>query len=210
MKWVSIGLLATLTTSAAALAEEGPEIADCFGIKSSKYKNDDERAGALLNCVEALATKLIPEGAVMAFDLPNGCPEGWSRFNEGSGRMIVGVGKRVGVDGSFRLLADSRGSVYDQGGAETHELELTEMPAHGHRISTDHGRDYIHDGLAGFSHAPGSDYGILDNFSEVPNKPNWTTVLPNVLEKTGGLPDGTTKPHNNMPPYIALYYCKKE
>ncbi|MEM1008743.1 MAG: hypothetical protein AAGJ35_07020, partial [Myxococcota bacterium] len=145
MKLVSFGLATALVLLGAGSVQADPSIKDCFGIDTD-YDSDDERAGALLNCVEALATDLIPAGAVMAFDRTSGCPDGWSEFTAGSGRMIVGVGKRVGVDGSFKLWADSDGSVYETGGAETHKLTVSQMPRHGHRISTDDGREFIHDG----------------------------------------------------------------
>lgn len=191
MKWISFVLLATLTVANAALAQDESSVADCFGIDTN-YQTDDERAGALLNCVEALATTLIPAGAVMAFDLPNGCPEGWSRFDEGSGRMIVGVGKRVGIDGSFRLLADSNGSVYQTGGAENHTLTVPEMPSHSH--------DFLGNKvLRGGNHGIGTDLAVGDGA----NYGNWAP--------SGSISNaGLSAPHNNMPPYIALYFCRKE
>ena len=88
------------------------------------------------------------------------------------------------------------------------ELEVTltveQMPSHRHRISTNNKTSGIHDGLGGGSYPDRGDYGILRNFADIRNKPSWDTVLPNVLEPTGG-----SRPHPNMPPYIALYFCKK-
>jgi len=34
----------------------------------------------------------VPLGAVVAFDLPDGCPNGWSRLDSAIGRAVVGVG----------------------------------------------------------------------------------------------------------------------
>ena len=33
----------------------------------------------------------VPTGAVAAFDLPNGCPEGWSAFKDAQSRAIIGA-----------------------------------------------------------------------------------------------------------------------
>lgn len=131
---------------------------------------------------------LIPAGAVMAFDLPEGCPDSWTRFEAGSGRMIVGVGTRVGVEGSFRLLADSNGSVYQTGGAETHKLTEREMPSHSHVFAINH-RKGSGSGTTTVGRIPADETSA--------NASRRTTA-------TGG-----NIAHNNMPPYIALYYCKK-
>ena len=36
----------------------------------------------------------VPTGAVVAFDLPDGCPDGWSDFGDGAGRVVIGTGSR--------------------------------------------------------------------------------------------------------------------
>ena len=38
----------------------------------------------------------VPTGAVMPFDLGGRCPAGWSKWNSGAGRVIVGTGKYDG------------------------------------------------------------------------------------------------------------------
>jgi hypothetical protein len=145
-----------------------------------------------------LASNIIgamPGGAVVAFDRPQGCPTGWTQFEEGSGRMIVGVdGKK------YRLPYEAGEPVYMMGGAEMHTLTEAEMPGHTHRISTDIGVD-VHNGLGGSK----EDFGITKAFTDQPYKTRWTTVLDDTLEITGG-----NEAHNNMPPYIALYFCKKD
>lgn len=153
---------------------------------------------------------LIPVGAVMAFDLPEGCPDGWTRFEAGSGRMIVGVGKRVGVEGSFQLLADSNGSVYQTGGAETHKLTENQLPSHSHDLR------YF------FSDTVGNKQKTIDSglvprpFTGLSSSGRWTSDWipgsnddwPPLVKSTR---DGAkADSHNNMPPYIALYFCEKQ
>ena len=155
-----------------------------------------------------------PAGVVIASINPcEKLPGGWSLFKEAGGRFIIGAGvhdKDATVSKSYSAFSEAptspqAGFELPKGGEEAHALTLEEMPNHGHRIATDTGVP-IHDGLAGGT----SDLGILDNFENIPNKANFNTVLPNVLEKTGGLSDGSTKAHNTIPPYIALYFCKKD
>ncbi len=134
----------------------------------------------------------VPAGAVLAFDSRTGCPSGWSLFSEASGRMIVGVGKKVGVQGSYELLYGSTGPRYDTGGAETHTLTVEEMPEHVHPNAS---LETIQ--VAGhFQGHPAI---------TVPGRDSNTAYEINLVGSAGG-----GQPHNNMPPYIALYFCKKE
>ncbi len=119
----------------------------------------------------------VPEGAVMAFDRPTGCPTGWTDMGPGwRGRMIVAA------------VSDAN-DTYGFGkrdGHETHTLTIAEMPRH------------FHPGSLGAGAAnTGTALGV---------------AAPGVL-KVPALPtehEGRSQPHNNMPPYIALYFCKKE
>lgn len=118
----------------------------------------------------------VPAGAVIAFDLPDGCPEGWSLFTEASGHFIIGVG------GKYELPYVAGKPKYQTGGSETHVLTIAEMPSH------DHGAIW-----GGTSQKAGM------------NNPN--------AYHTSGYKQmqaqGSGKAHENMPPYIALYQCKK-
>ena len=60
---------------------------------------------------EEILSRLIPVGAVVAFDLANGCPDGWDEFTSGTGRVIIGAGQAEGLtERAFR----------SQGSNETH------------------------------------------------------------------------------------------
>ena len=99
------------------------------------------------------------------------------------------------------------------GGAETHELLLEETPSHNHSISTGYknGGNW-HDGLAGLAQgdvginnqATGIDQVFMDRTGGI-SRDGGHGELPKVLSQAG-----ESRAHNNMPPYIALYYCKKE
>lgn len=145
---------------------------------------------------------MLPPGLVVASTRP--CDDleqssDWSDFTDAAGRVLVGVGETE-IEGWRREFLPT-----ETGGYWAHELTIEEMPQHTHRISTDTNVE-VHNGLGGSEES----YGITREFIDQPDKRNWTTVLPDMLEETGGRLDGSTQPHNNMPPYIALYFCKKE
>jgi hypothetical protein len=177
--------------------------------------------------VDNLKSELAPlrvllQGAVIAFhrsaEGTRVCPEGWDLFRPAAGRFVLGAGAKLAPDNKDEngvQLSDHPSFKEDSaakkgyGGEEATALKIEQMPRHTHRISTDYNRPDVHNGLAGGTYAAGSDYGIITPFEDIPNKPGWNTVV-DILEKTGGLANGATLPHNNMPPYVALYYCIKQ
>lgn len=130
----------------------------------------------------------IPSGVVAAFDLSS-CPSGWQAFDDGKGRMIVGVGEGNVDENNIPLSPRSLG---DKGGEEQHRLTVEEMPDHKHDTNlavrpteANWGRASSKKSIAGSS--------ALERFE--------TGYTQNV---------GKGSPHNNMPPYIALLYCRKD
>ena len=167
----------------------------------------------------------VPEGAVVAF--VGGCPAvGWQPYFPASGRFIVGAGPHGGNDENRNLGLDERplpvftgpgdlseetlripsasntGGKIRAGGVEYHALEPQEMPNHGHRVVWSSG---------------GKEHTISLNAARGDDPDDAQFQL-----KTGGAEsgqagrhllttqEGASAPHNNMPPFIALYFCKKE
>ena len=62
----------------------------------------------------------VASGAVVAYDLPGGCPEGWSDFGDGHGRVVIGSGPGY----PYREV----------GGAAEVVLEIGHLPAHSHDV----------------------------------------------------------------------------
>ncbi|UWQ74403.1 hypothetical protein [Leisingera sp. M658] len=144
-------------------------------------------------------TKLeaLPRGAVVAFDTPSGCPIGWNQFKLASGRVIIGTGFGGGNTAADGPLTERR--FREVGGHENHTLTVEEMPAHRHGIpmvAAPH--DYLDDGK-------GTDAPYFD-FSE---RKDVSIQIGDSDPDQGVYTRGEGKPHNNMPPYIALYLCKK-
>jgi len=136
----------------------------------------------------------VPNGAVVAFDRGNGCPKGWSNYAVGAGRAIVGAGS--GNFGTNNKALTSR-DFGETGGEETVTLTVDEMPRHSHEIGDPDGnplryQKYEFGGTGGGAqllHSAGND--IVDDFYYAEES-------------------GNSQPHNNMPPFIALYFCKKD
>ena len=102
--------------------------------------------------------------------------------------MIVGAHKDRATTFGYRAI----------GGEEKHTLTVEEMPAHDHKYTW----QILADG-GNFQHVWASTHS-----KKFPNDPGRADGLTKTT-KTGGQSDGTTKRHNNMPPFIALYFCKK-
>ena len=137
----------------------------------------------------------IPTGTVVAFALDS-CPEGWIAFKEGNGRMIVGAGPHLkggNKDAEGKNLSQyeiefvQKKPKYTTGGEEKVKLKIKHMPSHSHEIMVWQ-RNYSGDRTS-------FDSRIMDDTKYTKRKT---------------LARGGNQPHNNMPPYIALYFCKKD
>jgi hypothetical protein len=156
----------------------------------------------LAACIRDLETKIgelrrpaIPAGAVMAFDLPGGCPaDGWEPYDSAASRMIVGAlpdGRDTSSSDQPKLTPRRYQA---RGGTESHILTIGQMPEHTHQ------------------------------FRGVPVKTGgWGFPVNNWPVATGGAGEfqpytpqgeissaGGKEPVNNMPPFIALHYCRKK
>src|SRR4051812_47573855 len=60
----------------------------------------------------------VPPGAVMAFDLPAGCPAGWSAFEHAAGRAVIGTATAQQATSNATVAHAYR----DSGGRETYKL----------------------------------------------------------------------------------------
>lgn len=143
----------------------------------------------------------IPSGAVLAFDLspqtPAACPDGWQSHRELRGRIIVGAGFHSNGDENGGDL--STHTIGDTGGAETHVLDVNQLPKHGHVLQAIVGKRPLPPDTA-------DNFIIARNWLGDGAKP-----LPHERPAiTQTWAEGGGKAHNNMPPYLALLYCIKE
>ena len=126
----------------------------------------------------------FPSGAVVAFDREDGCPPGWSEYRDADGRFIVGTGRHTVHDPYGNEVADLEFG--REGGERTHRLSVDEMPPHSHTYVFSTG----HRSPARYSDYTPDEFGVKN----LPDHP--TSAV------------GGNMPHNNMPPYIALRFCR--
>lgn len=100
------------------------------------------------------------------------------------------------IEGRFLLGSSSSYVLGSLGGEATHTLTISEMPSHNHK--------YIYKimyGVGGYGHKTSGEIYTIAN-----NNNNLESQFDNYSSNTGG-----SQPHNNMPPYLAVYiYMEKD
>ena len=148
----------------------------------------------------------VPEGAVVAFDNADGCPTGWVLFEPAISRMVVGA---IGPSGSTLVPnTDMQGKALSafqyrsDGGEEGHLLLEAELPPHSHEILYQ-GHNIVTLDDTKFRNAGENRY-LIKPEAFVGNEGNIRSTF------TAMPKEDEAVVHNNMPPFVALYYCKKE
>ena len=190
------GVVALLSLSNAARGAECPKVLP-----------EAPSAAQFVACLKELRKQVVPSGGVMAFDLTDGCPEGWKRFEKGAARVVVGAGNfESDVEQKFALDERNRPLVpyafHEHGGEQLHQLTVEEMPEHSHNHSHKVRITFGSEGPQGSPPVAASLPGSRPTF-EIPGYGSVPTDESRSI--AGGI-----GAHNNMPPYIALYFCKKD
>lgn len=112
-----------------------------------------------------------------------------SAVDSDPGALFGGTWERI--EGRFLLAADANHAAGLEGGEESHVLANSEMPKHNHpfsyrRTGTGSSRYYL-SSSAGLSYTASPDYTVTDSVGT----------------------SGGGEPHNNMPPYLAVYMWKR-
>jgi hypothetical protein len=130
----------------------------------------------------------VPSAAVVAFDSPNGCPKGWSNFDQAVGHTIIGSAFSQQTNTSGGITHNYR----DSGGRELHQLTVAELPPLKFALTV----NAAEDGNSGGDrfNAGGKDYLVIKKLP--------TTINTNTI--------GNGDAFSTMPPYIALFYSKKD
>lgn len=141
---------------------------------------------------ELLSLVALPQGAVVAFDRAEGCPDGWTNFSEAEGLVIVGANS----DYVYRV----------QGGEKDILLADEHMPSHDHTFTDIY-----------FSEAA----GLLPRGMKSISVPKKAGSQGYDEDNVGwGFPERRTDPSghlaetrallNNMQPYLPLHFCKRD
>lgn len=147
-----------------------------------------------------LRNRLPPEDAILIVDDADGCPIGWVDMAVREPKIFAG---RTIVARGFETEREPR-QYRDTGGTETHRLALAEMPRHSHTVTSSPPADgrAVHDGFGGSAAA----YGLSSTYDTSINPiTGWSRTQHSTFMSS----EGNDQPHNNMPPYVALYFCKQ-
>lgn len=144
----------------------------------------------------------VPPGAVVAFATPCPLSGGWSEFGQAAGRFVIGanIDQRNGLKN--RRPADP------PGGSETVTLTTSNIPPHKHHGKTvaTTGKGSTFDANFGGSAQAGSRPAYVAY--DLPQKNDVQSHEHTFETDDGvGLKGGSFE---IMPPYVALYYCKKD
>ena len=131
----------------------------------------------------------LPGDAVVAFASEDGCPVGWEEYRDAEGRFIVGAGRHSDHNRYGNSVINK--NVGDKGGEDQVKLEIEHMPRHRHQNPTRG---------SGPKGSVGALQAVDDGFS---GERHYKHRRPTAFE-------GSDKPHDNMPPYVALLYCKRD
>lgn len=119
-------IVSAITSIITALITAGVTIYTTSNSASSSAQTATDQAALAQKAADQVRGRsdaLVPVGAVVAFDFPTDCPQGWEPFKSGSGRVVVGEGKGDGLsDRKYR----------SEGGVERHQLTVPELPSHSH------------------------------------------------------------------------------
>ena len=109
------------------------------------------------------------------------------------------------IEGKFLLGASAEYPVGSTGGEATHTLTKAEMPEHGNHLYTDDGGSYspIGHGNAKGKYLTDSQF---NNYREIGR--GWSLFAGHEVYPTGAM-QGENSPHNNMPPYLAVYMWQR-
>lgn len=177
--------------------------------------------------ITTLSKELAPfrnaVGAVVAFDGFSGCPEGWSTYTPATSRVIVGAGDDFHPKHrEWSMMLPTGGEqrkdleAYEpqsSGGELLHILTPAEVPRHDHFVMA-RGQGEV---------SPGNNSAeVVAQWGKHKSDANYHYSFRMFEDRVadwgkssaaGGDPDqlqSAAKPHNTMPPYIALSYCKRD
>lgn len=148
-------------------------------------------SGAILALADARYSDLNKVDAVT-----EGCPPGWTRFKEGEGRFVIGADSRSQNDGSGDYW------VLRQAGSSTATLEERHLPSHKHSIQIGKNQTMKFVNPNEFDEAAQNSPLVSNGGKRHPYSSGGEYISePNLAH--------ASEPLNTLPPYVALYLCKK-
>ena len=142
----------------------------------------------------------LPGDAVVAFDRDDGCPPGWSEYRDADGRFIVGTGRHSVHDRYGNEVAEFEFG--EAGGERTHRLSVDELPSHEHEVEFRARQEAFRIPLeVGHTVAGNGTRTRIDADDGFP--------YAGLVSSLYAISTGGSQAHNNMPPWRALNYCRR-
>lgn len=149
-----------------------------------------------------LETKVdIPQGAVVAFNRAT-CPDGWSLYTPGFGRVIIGSGGAYAPSAGANQNPNDAAITWAEpttnyplgsdGGSAHYRMSEPEMFQHDHNVTIQTHRAVVTGGETGSNVSAGAGTASIG------------IAAPSETERGG------TAAMEHLPPYIALRYCQKD
>ena len=163
-----------------------------YGAMATRLSEAELAAEQMRVRIGDLEASLPPAEAILLLDRAQGCPAGWIDMALAEPQLFAG---RVPVATGFAEGRVFRG-FREAGGSETHALTEAQLPSH------------VHDLPLAFVRLPGEERGSASL------APRLTTTAPQVAvsTRTGRATSeraGGAQPYPTMPPYIALFFCRR-
>ena len=184
--------LLTKIAALQALLDDAPTTTQLSELET-RLKTETARADGLATRLKAIEdepaptmSSAIPSGAVVAFasseQEPCPGPE-WELYDQAKGRFIVGVGSTNDGTATRTFMQGQTDGKF--------EVKLTEaqMPRHFHQTQVNAGENL---------------WGQSSNKKTTLAGSGWVSYYAALTNHAG-----SSQPHENMPPFIALYFCKK-
>ena len=195
---VASGYAETADGSATFLVDEKPAIDIGVRIKSISKANavSDQTSSDISNAVDAMSNtlweKIYPVGSI------------YISANSTSPANLFG-GTWEQIKDRFLLAAGDNYAAGSIGGEATHTLTVDEMPSHNHP----HG-EYITDGDYGYVPAGYHIGSLVHSATKNDSRNGVITDRPQTQAESSLVGyRGGSQPHNNMPPYLAVYMWQR-
>jgi len=181
------------TGGLAADPEAAAGFCDAFEALAERAATAEARVDDLEDALADVEPWVAPTGAILLVDDVRGCPDGWTDVADAEREVFAGrfpVAAGVGIPDEVPRHRDIGG---------THRVQLTErdLPSH------------AHDMPLRFARAPGAETERTGSGLATGSARDLVAVPARTgRERTGRV--GAGAPVENRPPFVALYFCRRD